>query len=291
MKSFFRDKIREMSPPWLQDGRYERLMYSIGLGFDLLAEKTVQAIHMFIPTKADASGLPVIGGDVLIFRGITESEQSYRGRLQTWTDMWQHAATPWRTLQQMLHVLRELRPAARMVSARYDSSTIPAGIVDTKWNAYAAGADIDGAQPTRTLVEPGNWDWDSVVRAQSSFSWARKWIVLESVAPNDWCHRDTGTWGDGNDGVWGDEAPAWNVDVQASVFDSLWLELELVGSAHAPVEALIVSFDHAHFDPAQPAGAGINPDGTYGRWSKMSGSVQVPTRTAISNCVFSHRVQ
>lgn len=287
----FRDTIRDMSPTWLQDGRNERLMYTLGLGLDFLAEKTTQAIHMFVPTTCDASGLPAIGNDALIPRGATELESRYRQRLQRRLETWQHAGTPWRGLQQMLHILLELRPAARMVSARYDTDVLPFTIVDAKWNTYAAGDDADTAQPSRSLVDPGNWDWDSVVRCPSSATWSRKWMILESVAPNDWCHQDAGTWGDGDDGVWGDAAPAWDVDVQPDVFDSLWGELLLWGSAHAPVVALIVSFDATHFDPAQPAGGGINPDGTYGRWSRMSGRNQVATRTAISNCKFSHRVQ
>jgi hypothetical protein len=287
----FRDKVREMSPTWLQDGRNERLLFTLALGMDLLVEKAVQAVHMFFPTTCDASALPVIGNDRLIPRGATELESRYRQRLQRAPETWQHAGTPWQVLAQALHILLELRPAARMISNRYDDSVFPSTLVDSKWNSYAAGDDADATQPTRTLYAGGNWDWDSVIRCSSSWTWSRKWIVLESVAPNDWCHQDIGVWGDPDDGVWGDDAPAWGVDVQPEVFDSLWSELLLWGSAHAPVVALIISFDPTHFDPAQPAGGGINPDGTYGRWSKMSGNVQVPTRTAVSNCLFSHRVQ
>lgn len=286
-----RDVIRSMCPTWLQDGRNERLLYTFAAGGDLVIEKVFQAVYTMIPTVCDASALPIIGGDRLIPRGATELELRYRQRLQKAFETWQRAGTPWKVLGQLLHILLELRPAARMVSCRYDNASFPPAIVDTKWNAYAAGSDADATQPTRTLVEPGNWDWDSLNRCSSSYTWARKWIVLESVAPNDWCHPDTGTWGDGTDGVWGDDAPAWNVDVPASVFDSLWNELLLWGSAHAPVVALIISWDASHFDPAQPAGGGINPDGNFGRWSHIVGGVQVPARTSIASAGYSHRIQ
>lgn len=285
----FRDKIKEMSPTWLADGRNERLMYTLALGLDLLAEKAVQAVHMWNPKRCDVSALPTIGNDRLTVRGATELESRYRQRLSTAIEDWSHAGTDWEVLRQMLHTLLELRPAARTVAARYTKSGFPWAIADSKWNAYAAGDDADAKQPLRTLVEPGNWDWDSVIRGVGSWCWSRIWVVVESIGPNAWCTPTTRTWGDGT--KWG-SGLGWGVDgASPAVFDSLWNEILTRKAANARCQALIISFDAAHFDPAQPAGGGINPDGTYGRWSRMSGRNQIPTRTAVSDCGFSHRIQ
>lgn len=286
----FRQQIKELSPPWLQDGQFERYLFNFGLGMDLLAEKLVQAEHMSMPLLCDASALPFIGGDLLIPQGASESEDDYRERLHVALPTWQTAGTPWAILRQALHTLLVLRPAARNVSSAFDLSAYPATVVNTKWDSYAVGDDFDAVQPAHSLVVPGNWDWDSTIHCRTTWAWSRFWFVLESIAPNDWCHADTVLW-DATGDTWDSDNTAWDLDCDAGVIDSLWSEILLWKAENATCEALILSFDHSHFDPAQAAGGGINPDGSYGRWSKMVGAVQVATRTTISNAAYSHRIQ
>lgn len=285
----FRDLIKRMSPTWLQDGRNERFMYVVALGTDLLLEKLFQGVAAANPVKCDSSALPTIGADRLVARGVTEVESSIRRRLQTSLEDWRRAGNDWEVLRQALHILRELRPAARTVAARYTKSGFPWAIADSKWNSYAAGDDADAKQPLRTLVEPGNWDWDSVIRGVGSWSWSRIWVVIESIGGNAWCTPTTRTIGDGM--RFGDGSTLGVEGLVPGVVDSLWNEILSRKAANAYAMALIISFDASHFDPAEPAGGGINPNGTYGRWSKMVGRNQVPTRTAVSDCVFSHRIQ
>jgi hypothetical protein len=278
----FRDRIRDMCPTWLREGRLERLMYTFGLGLDLLAEKAVQAAHAANPTKCDVSALPLIGSDLLIQRGATELESRYRERLQHADESWQHAGTPWLTLQQALHLLLELRPAARMVSSRYDRSAYPATIVDSKWNVYAAGEDADAQPPTRVLIEPGNWDWDSFNLGSGAGCWSRTWVVIESVAPNDWCHPAPFQIGDADMPKIGERSWSIGFAEPPFVFTSLLETIELWRAGNARNVNLIVSFDATHFDPAEPAGGGINPDGQFGCWSRMDGVNQVPARDSIT---------
>jgi len=285
-----RDAIKPSSPMWLQDGQAERYMFNFGLSLDVLLEKVTQGIHDRMPTLCDPTALPIIGGDRLIPQGASETDDNYRLRLQAAFDAWQTAGTPWAILRQTLLNLLSLKPAARLVADRYAGGLIPATISNSKWDTYAAGADVEHAHPTHTVVAPGNWDWDSVVRCPGSYCWSRFWFILESVGGNAWCTNDSGTWGEPGD-TWGDLIAWGTLDTPSGIFDALWDSILLWKDANAPCVALIVSFDATHFDPGHAAGGGVNPDGTYGRWSTMSGNVQVPTRTAVTGARFSHRIE
>jgi len=72
---------------------------------------------------------------------------------------------------------------------------------------------------------------------------------------------------------------AWGVDGNASVGRGLQTIAAQFKPANVWVRAIVVSFDATLFDPAQGVG-GVNPDGTWGQWSKVSGGAYVATRAA-----------
>lgn len=276
---------------WLQDGRAERFMYGLGLGMDMVLEKLVQSVKQRRPTTCDPSALHLHGLDRDIPQGLTEDDDDYRTRLQrsnqTWRDL---AGSAWGVLSQTLTILlADYTPAIRMVANRYDKSTPTPTVADSKWDGYVAGGDTS-YPPHHTAVASENWNWDHSSHVHGTFCWSRFWLVLESVAPNDWVHRSTDKWNE--PGLkWDDTGHAWDVDVTADLGQRIWDQILKWKSANAEVACLIVSFDSAQFDPDEPEGGGINPDGTFGRWGKFDvNGVYVPARIGI-DAVYSHRVQ
>jgi hypothetical protein len=76
----------------------------------------------------------------------------------------------------------------------------------------------------------------------------------------------------------GEPSYAVGVDVPSTVGKSLKL---IIGQWKANwCHCVIVSFDGGYFDRNEPAGLGINPDGYFGRWSKVVGGVYVRARFA-----------
>lgn len=269
-----RELVKRLSPKWLKDGAAERYMYNGGLAADTVLERLTQAIHARMPTKADPSALPYIGQDRLIARGLSESNANYAVRLQHAFDVWPIAGNGWAVMQQLLGYLLSKTPAIRTVSAQSDPVT---GQVNTStWNSYAAGADPT-KPPTWHFEEgPGNWDWDSLSPMDGSWGWWRWWLIIYSVAPNDWVGPETQTWGSG---TWGDGG-VWGLDCSPAVVAGLRSIVDLWKPAGMWCHDIIVSFDATLFGPAAGSGGGVNPDGFFGRWAKVVAGSYVPARFA-----------
>jgi hypothetical protein len=272
-----RDRIKALSPSWLQDGTSERLMYVYGLALDALLDKLTQGALGRFPTRASAAANTLTGADRLMQQGLTEADASYAVRLQRAFDSWRFAGSARGVLSELLGYLLAKTPAVRTVATRYNRTTYPGTMVSSQWDEYPAGRD-PSAEPIHTLVTAsgGNWDWDSLSRVSGSWSWWGDFAVLESVAPNDWIAKE-GTWGSG--GRWGD-GKAWGVDAAASVGRGIVAIVTQRKAAQSWFRFIIVSFDATLFDSTQPAGGGVNPDGHFGRWSKSVGGVRVPARFA-----------
>jgi hypothetical protein len=128
----------------------------------------------------------------------------------------------------------------------------------------------------RIVSSPPNWDWDSLSLVDGSGGRWGAWAIAYSVAPTDWVAPeenwgDPGDWGDGR--YWGVEFPV-GVD-PGSVYQDTLRRFKPAGEW---IRWFIVSFDLTLFDPAQPSGGGINPDGMFGRWSKIVNGEYVPAR-------------
>jgi hypothetical protein len=276
-----RDLIRDISPPWLRGGQAERFLYGFGLLADGVLDKLTDAISNHRPDKCDESALPIIANDRLIQQGVSEPDVAFRARLQTAFEAWQLAGSPWRTLREPLRSLLTKQPRIRLIANRYTPGT--SSLTDTKWDTYEEAADTE-QPPTHLTLSPGDWAWDGLSPVHGSYSWARIWVMIESVGGQSWCTEGTQTFGDGS--TWGDPAVvdrSWGFDTRPQVFGDLITQIKLWKAQHATLVNLIVSFDASHFHPDGVSGFGIKPDGHFGRFGKFSSNAYVQSRTVISH--------
>jgi hypothetical protein len=153
----FRDRIRRVSPSWLQRGWAEKLMYAFGAQIDVFADALVAGVKLRFPNYYSAESLPLIGRERRISRGLLETDAVYADRLTRWLDDHRRRGGPYAMLAQ-LH-------------AYYQPSTFPTALIYRSGRRYLM--DVDGA----------------VTRDDISFhpdgapeQWARWWLVLESDA-------------------------------------------------------------------------------------------------------------
>lgn len=154
-------------------------------------------------------------------------------------------------------------------------STYPNTLLSSTWNTYTAGQDPK-TPPTVTKANPANWDWDSASQVTGSWGWWGSWLIIYSTGSNQMFHKAP-KWGSGV--KWG-AGSAWGVTESALVGRSIQGIAGQWKSANTWIRWIIISFDDTLFDPAQPTGGGVNPDGTFGRWSKLSGGQYVASRFA-----------
>lgn len=83
----------DLSPPWLQTAEGAAFQRAFGRLKDRLIARAKEAVKSAYPEHAPADALPYIGGDVMLERGPTESEESYRARLGAAFDAWRYAGT------------------------------------------------------------------------------------------------------------------------------------------------------------------------------------------------------
>jgi hypothetical protein len=274
----FRDRIKLLSPSWMQDGTNEREAYVYGLACDAITDKLFQGARARFPTQAPTTALDEIGRDRLILRGLTESDESYGARLQRAFDSHQFSGAARAVLSQLLGFLLAKTPAVRFVSSRYDRSTYPPTRLDSSWDEYPVGRDPN-AEPVHTYVTAagGNLDWDSASEVSGSWSWWGSFVILEAVAPNNWANPATWAIGDTTLTI-GTLPGSTGLDVSSNVITSARGITKQFKGAHTWVRWIIISFDSGLFDPASPAGGGINPDGYFGRWERVVAGTYVPSR-------------
>jgi len=178
-----RDDIKTLSPTWLQDdsanGVGGKLMYGFGLAFDGLMEKLWQATSARMPKYADASALPYLGSDLLIPRGISQTDASYATHLGQAYDDWAVAGTPWGVLKQALSYVSPpgspspfgyvILPIYTYAPGTIGNSYIGAyyrNYYDTNTAAFGLQYNYPAADTTRppTLdnTQLGGFDWDSL---------------------------------------------------------------------------------------------------------------------------------
>ncbi len=233
---------------------------------DANLEKVLQGGKGHFVLDCDESFLATIGADRTILRGLTESTASYRRRLQRALDDLQHAGNAWAVLSQVLGYLLALTPAARTVSSTYDADGT---LATSQWSYYDAGDSIEAA-PKHLAQDPGEWDWDSLSPTTGSWGWWRWYLVLDSVAPNDWIGPE-GLWGSA--GLYGDGG-AWGVDGSPNVAKSIKIIVRQFKANRC--DWVVISFDATEFIP----GAAVLPDGHYGRWAKYVNGVAVRARSS-----------
>jgi hypothetical protein len=262
-----RDNIKVLSPPWLQTGTAEKIMYCIGLAQDVVLEKFIQGVYDRFPTLCDPSALPIIGRDRLIPQGPNESTAAYRVRLQQAFDTWLIAGNAKSIMVSLLGSLSPLTPQMRIVK-----DAVIGGVNAAVWDTYVAGASPSlGPSHFVSKFPTWNWQWDGVVQ-----KW-RVWLIIYSLAGSPWSIE--GTWGDGD--VWGDATKSWGVATPSTTFDSLRALLSLWKGASSwfiPAGGVIISFSSVYFDPSKPGDVGINPDGNWAHFGRDVAGSYIPAR-------------
>jgi hypothetical protein len=97
----FRDAIRIKSPPWLQRGLAEKILYAIAIHLDGFADALTAAVKMRFPGRYSMESLPLIGRDRRIRRGRNETDAVYASRLLRWLDDHATRGGPYAMLAQL----------------------------------------------------------------------------------------------------------------------------------------------------------------------------------------------
>jgi hypothetical protein len=266
MGTGIREYIAAISPTWLTGAVGDasavaaKVMYTLGLGQDLIVQKTQEGQQAHMPTVGTPTALPYIGADRVIQRGFQETDDSYAIRLQKAFDTWSHAGSPESVIWSILGYVTPSAPAVTTV-ADY-------GV----WDFVYAGAK-SGDQPTHIFVTmPSNWNWDGVV------NWWRAWVIIGTGV---WVKNDP--WGTSGR-KWGDKVGTWGSNASRDQVTSVQTLVKTWKAAHSYVPWIILSFDDTWFSPWLPAGDPKLPDGLWGKWHKVVGGVAVASRT--SNAVY-----
>ncbi len=173
----FRDTVRSASPPWLKNGRAEKILYAVAIQLDALGEALVAGVKIRFPNLYSAESLPLIGRERRIRRGRLESDATYATRLLRWLDDHRHRGGPYALLAQ-LHA--HYAPASFAITLIY-------------YSGRRFTMAVDGSVVRDEVV----WHPDG-----NAAKWARWWLFYDwpdsITLDDDW---GSGTWGDG--GVWG----------------------------------------------------------------------------------------
>jgi hypothetical protein len=245
--SRFRDMSDAISPTWLNGPVGQRFRYSMAVLYDALADATGYANLVRFPARAPSDALSIMSADRQIDRGFTESDGSFAGRLVQWLDLWRAAGSP---MGVMLAVLGLFLPTSIRIRTVDNTSN---------WNTYDLGATpfLPGAAvptPPTYVSGSGNWDWDG-----NTAPWWRAWVILY-VSPLGWTIGPH--WGDG--GHWGDPGRLWGITgPQAGQIQTLLAIIKKWKPAHSQIVNVILTTNNSRFNPALPAGGGVNPSGDW----------------------------
>lgn len=193
------------SPPWLRTGTGERMLQTFGLMIDCRMERLTQGMLAHMPrsdiarSQAPYDALLVMASDRVITPGATESAASLAVREQRAFDDWQLAGLPWGVLSSTLGALLSSQPTGRTIATTFDPSTYPPTRVSSQWETFVSGDPWTAApQPAYGLAGGnGDLDWDSLSPITGSWGSWSAYVVLYSVAPNDWAGTPQ-SWGQGS---------------------------------------------------------------------------------------------
>jgi hypothetical protein len=174
----FRDSLRRLSPPWLQNGIAQKVLYAMGLHVDAFGDALVAGVKQRLPNVYSDESLPLLGRDRRISRGRNEFTANYAKRLTRWLADHRRRGGPYALLSQLFGFYAAAPFALELVyvsGRRYSLDT-------------AGNITRDDIAP-RSLADPAKW--------------AQWWLFFHwpTLVPDDGTWGDPGDWGDG--GVWG----------------------------------------------------------------------------------------
>lgn len=237
----YRDALEALCPGWLQGTWALRVMYSIGVHFDLIVELCVRAVWLRFPrSNACLGALTAIGRDRGIVRGFDESDASYAERCSRWIADRRRRGGPYALLRQIQGYLTGHEVSLRVVTQK------------GHWYQVAA----DGTESWASDIGDAQWNWDASLYDGSEY------FVVISVPSTLWSIQTTwdvnehGTvipWGDTTHGVLGLTATRAQVD-------TLKMLVREWGAPHAVCLWIVLAFDAGSFVP------GATDSATAGNW-------------------------
>jgi hypothetical protein len=174
----FRDKLRQVVPPWLRRGTAGDLLFAIGVHIDALADGLVDGVKSRFPGVYSMDSLPYLGRERRIPRGPNESNVTYADRITRWLTDHQTRGGPYAMLAQLF--------------AYWQPNPFAIELVYISGRRFSL--DTDGVV-TRDDI---SWNGES-----NPAHWAQWWLFYHwpNVVPDDGLWGDAGDYGDG--GVWG----------------------------------------------------------------------------------------
>jgi len=214
----FRDAIRNISPPWLQVGTAQAILYAIGAQLDALGDALRAGVKVRFPGYYSTESLPLIGRERRIRRGRFETEATYATRLIPWLDHHRRRGGPYAMLAQ-LHAY--YAPNNFGIELRYASGR----------NYTMEPSDGSIVRDDITWTPPGD-----------AAQWARWWLYYQWPDPigDDGIWSDPGTWDDG--GVWdSDLAPSDVRDIR--LIPREWNAAHAIGRIvlESPLDTITIS--------------------------------------------------
>lgn len=243
----FRDLAAALSPPWLQGPVGSRILYSLAVQFDALADAATYAIRYRSPIYAPEDAIPYLQQDRLIDRGPNESLSSFRMRLTRYLDLWARAGLNRGIINALQSYLVTLSGSLQ------NSITIVAesarALNVTAWDTATGNQDPQ----THYAATPYNWQWDQI------YAPGRFWVIIGDNGQNlltpspNWAAF---SWGDGT--LYGCTAVAGYTQGIKNVVKK-W---KSAGST----AQVVYNYSSSYYVPTLTSGSPFLPNGTWGTW-------------------------
>jgi hypothetical protein len=160
----FRDTMKSISPPWLQTGLAEKILYSLAIQCDAFGDALVAGVKQRFPGYYSFDSLVLLGRERRIERGLFEGDKAYASRLTQWLADHRRRGSGYALLSQ--------------VHLHYQPNSFPVDLV------YYAGSVRFQMAADGTIVR----DLVSWIPDTNRAKWARWWLFYyadnwESAAP------------------------------------------------------------------------------------------------------------
>ncbi|AUX33152.1 MULTISPECIES: hypothetical protein [Sorangium] len=289
------DKLETMLPGWMVERSH---WLALGGTFAAVIDALIEGVHdgvlgalpgqiddlPFLGGFAGTDGLPLIGRDRRIPRGLLEKPGVYAAALREWLFIHRRAGTAFGFLAQVRRVLGPSFPRVRLVTGAGVWHTIESDGSMKLHTPAGTGLQISAQGVSTPLTTPAHpWDWDGSGNPFQAFL-----IVYAPVG--GLIAANEGTWGDGST-RWGREGEPGGgligIDSTLAVVNQLRGLINEFGALGVTIPWVVVAFDADSFDPETPGpypAAGM-PDGTWGRAGRLVGGVYTRTRLSTARYV------
>jgi hypothetical protein len=151
----YRDSVRKRSPPWLQSGRAEKILYALAVQLDVLGDALSAGVKLRFPGLYSFESLPLLARERRIQRGRNETDGAYATRLTRWRIDHQVRGGPYALLGQLY--------------THYAPNNFPIDLVYYSGRRFSLA--IDGTITRDTIA----WAPDT-----DTARWARYWLIYRT---------------------------------------------------------------------------------------------------------------